>query len=239
MNSTIALVLAGGKKPGLDILSTRRAKAAIPFGGGYRIIDFALTNLSRTAIQHVGILTQHRPESLMDHIMPGHAWGFHTLERDIKILPPYLGRGDFGWYKGTADSLYQNIDFIEKYQPDQVLVVSGDQVYRMNYSRLLDYHRRKGSEITLVVKARGQIPSRRYGVLEMDIHNRVTRFEEKLEEARGNYVSLGIYVFNRRYLVRQLKAMVNAGDRTNQIATDLIIPAVRRGRVRGYPFEDT
>lgn len=237
MKSTVAMVLAGGRKPSLDILSRKRAKAAIPFGGAYRIIDFVLTNLSNTAINHVGILTQHLPESLIDHIVLGHTWGFHTLDREIKILPPYLGRGNFGWYKGSADALYQNLDYIEKYDTDLVLVVSGDHIYQMNYGSLISYHRNLRGPVTIVVKPQAVIPPDRFGVVQLAMDNHVKYFEEKSSTPKGNFISVGIYVFNRDYLVERLHKTAADKKPSSQIALNLIAPAVKHGDVYGYPFE--
>lgn len=237
MKSTVAMVLAGGRKPSLDILSRKRAKAAIPFGGAYRIIDFVLTNLSNTSINYVGVLTQHLPASLIDHIALGHTWGFHTLDREIKILPPYLGRGNFGWYKGPADALYQNLDYIEKYNTDLVLVLAGDHIYQMNYASLISHHRNVGAPVTIVVKPQAVIPPRQFGVAQLAMDNRVKHFEEKSATPQGNFISIGVYVFDRSYLVTRLHRVAADSKASNQIAKDLIAPAVKHNDVYGYPFE--
>src|SRR5262249_22560916 len=148
----VAMVLAGGTVPGLEVLSSKRTKAAVPFGGAYRIIDFALTNLATAGILEVGVLTQHRPESLMSHLANGAAWGMVGLERTLRVLPPYTGEEDSKWYRGSADAVAQNLDFIRDRAPDHVLIVSGDHVYRMDYQRVVERHLESGSDVTLAVQ---------------------------------------------------------------------------------------
>jgi len=142
MRKTVAMVFAGGRAEEMSVLTMRRPKAAVIFGGAYRMIDFALTNLANTAaIENVGILTQYRPASLVDHVGIGLPWDFVGTRRGVRFLPPYLGPETSDWYRGTADALYQNIDFLDLHQPDDVLIVSGDHAYNMDYTALLAFTR--------------------------------------------------------------------------------------------------
>lgn len=233
---TIAFVLAGGKKPSLDILSRKRAKAAIPFGTIYRVIDFALSNLMHSEISHVGVLTQYRPESLMDHIANGEAWDWQGRRRGIKILPPYQRQENSDWYKGTADAVYQNLNFISDRDPETVMLISGDHIYRLDYRQILNWHYQKGADITLVVRHFPAAPPSRFGLMDIDQASRIIAYEEKPETVRYDYISLGIYVFKTEILVPLLIA--DAGKRTtHDIGRDIIGPAIESGRVFAYPYE--
>src|SRR4030042_3514340 len=200
VNDTIAFILAGGKKPPLDILSGKRAKAAIPFGAMYRLIDFVLSNMMHSGISRVGVLTQYRAESLMDHIGDGEAWDLHGRRRGIKILPPYQRHEDSDWYKGAADALYQNLNFISDHTPAKVLIASGDHIYKMNYQEVLRWHNEKQADITLVTRAVPEALPRMYGMAQIEPNFRISAYEEKPEQVRYTDISLGIYIFNTEVL---------------------------------------
>jgi len=144
--------LAGGQGTRLNTLSVKRAKPAVPFAGKYRIIDFALSNCVNSGIYTVGVVTQYRPRSLNDHIQRGQPWDLDRMYGGVHLLQPYQGRGDSDWYRGTADAVYQNLDFIEHYQPDNVLILAGDHIYKMNYAAMLAYHTEKGADVTMPVR---------------------------------------------------------------------------------------
>ena len=200
MKNVVAMVLAGGEYRSLRVLCRKRAKAALPFGGSYRIIDFVLSNLCHSEIFKVGILTQHRPESLIDHIGLGEAWDLFGRERIVKILPPYIGRGEEGWYKGSADAIYQNLNFLDKWNPKYVLILAGDHIYKMNYRSLISFHRRKKAKLTIAVKKYSNIPPGRFGVVEFDNQKKIVRFEEKPLKIFSDYISLGIYCIDYEIL---------------------------------------
>lgn len=203
MREAIAVVLAGGRVEELSVLTERRPKSAVVFGGIYRTIDFALTNLADSGIGRVGILTQYRPSSLMDHVGLGLAWDLVGTTREVRFLPPYQ-HGDTGeWYRGPADALYQNIDFIERNTADDVLTVSGDHVYKMDYRPLLSFHHEKGADLTMAfVPVVGD--ASRYGIGELNAAGQIVNFTEKPAYPRSNLASISVYVFRREVLVDEL-----------------------------------
>ncbi|MBM4370270.1 MAG: glucose-1-phosphate adenylyltransferase [Deltaproteobacteria bacterium] len=199
------MLLAGGRGSRLNILAAHRAKPAVPFGGLYRIIDFALSNVMRSKLRHVGVLTQYRPASLMNHLADGSSWdlGGHTAK--LKILPPFQGRQDFDWYTGTADAVYQNLALLRRYRPQRVLILSGDHIYRMNYREMLDFHDEKGAVATLAAMPVPWEETHRFGILVPDGEGRLVRFQEKPRgQAFSNLASMGIYVFDTEVLVEEL-----------------------------------
>lgn len=235
----IAMVLAGGRVPALHILSQKRAKAAIPFGGIYRIIDFALSNLMNSRINIIGILTQYKPSSLMDHVGIGASWDFIGRTRYVRILPPYKGEEDSDWYRGTADAVYQNINFIEDHHPDYVIVLSAEHIYSMNYSFVIDFHMSKKADCTIVCKKLPVLNPSRFGILDIDTEGRVLHYEEKPQIPKGNYYSLGIYVFNTPFLLERLKEDAEWKDSSHSFAYDIIPNLVGKYRLYAYPFTGT
>ena len=175
MKSTIAMVFAGGRVDELSVLTESRPKAAVVLGGCYRTIDFALSNLADTGIDRVGILAQYRPSSLMDHVGSGMAWDLVGTNRQLRFLPPYLGPGESDWYRGPADALYQNLDFIARSAADDVLVVSGDHAYRMNYEPLLWFHHEHDADLTMAFTPRPD-DSSRFGVGELNAVGQIVNF---------------------------------------------------------------
>ena len=228
----LVLLLAGGIGSRLNILVGHRAKPAVPFGGLYRIIDFSLSNVMNSGLTRVGVLTQYKPLSLMRHIGTGEAWDFTGRTRGIKILPPRTGEKDSDWYRGTADAIRQNIDFIRANPSEQVVILSGDHIYQMDFDAMIAYHRHKKADTTIgmMVVPRNEI--HQFGAGIVDDHNRVVDWEEKPKEAKTNLASMGIYVFDTKYLLDTLSR-----DRQEIDFGMHIIPrAIEEDRVFAYPF---
>lgn len=195
--SVLTLILAGGEGERLSILSQVRAKPGVPFGGKYRIIDFTLSNVVNSGLTNVGILTQYAPRSLMDHIGVGRPWDLDRSHGGVALLQPFIGRGrPRDWYRGTADAVMQNLDFIEDRDPELVLVLAGDHVYKMDYRPFLDLHREKEAEATCAVRTVPIEEAHRFGILSVDGDGRVTDFVEKPAKPPSNLVSMGVYVFS-------------------------------------------
>ncbi len=192
----VAMILAGGQGSRLKELTIRNAKPAVPFGGKYRIIDFALSNCSNSGIDTVGILTQYQPLVLNTHVGIGSPWDLDRREGGVKILPPYMGMEGGRWYKGTANAIYENIHFIDAYDPEYVLLLSGDHIYKMDYSKMLEFHKEKDSQLTVSVIEVPWDECYRFGILNTDEEKRIVEFEEKPENAKSNLASMGIYIFN-------------------------------------------
>ena len=195
--SVLTLILAGGEGERLSILSQVRAKPGVPFGGKYRIIDFALSNTVNSGLTDVGILTQYAPRSLIDHIGVGRPWDLDRSRGGVALLQPFIGRGRArDWYRGTADAVLQNLDFIEDRSPELVLVLAGDHVYKMDYRPFIDMHREKRAAVTCAVRTVPIEDAHRFGILDVNRDGRVTSFVEKPPKPRSNLVSMGVYVFS-------------------------------------------
>jgi glucose-1-phosphate adenylyltransferase len=196
-SGVLTLILAGGEGERLSILSQLRAKPGVPFGGKYRIIDFALSNAVNSGLTDVGILTQYAPRSLMDHIGVGRPWDLDRSHGGVTLLQPYIGRGRArDWYRGTADAVLQNLEFLDGRNPELVLVLAGDHVYKMDYRPFLDFHREKRAEVTCAVRTVPPGEAHRFGILAVDAHGLVTDFIEKPARPPSNLVSMGVYVFS-------------------------------------------
>ena len=200
----IAMLLAGGQGSRLKQLTEKNAKPAVPFGGKYRIIDFALSNCTNSGIDTVGVLTQYEPFVLNHHIGIGSPWDLDRQYGGVKILPPYTTVLGGRWYKGTANAIYENISFIDTYSPKYVLVLSGDHIYNMDYSKMLKYHIKKNAALTVAVKEISIEEASRFGVLIVDEENRIQEFQEKPEKPKSNLASMGIYIFNWKDLRERL-----------------------------------
>jgi glucose-1-phosphate adenylyltransferase len=238
MKKVVAMVLAGGTWGSLGILAERRAKAAIPFGGIYRVIDFVLSNLMNADIERVGILTQYRPASLIDHIGSGASWDLFGWTRGIKVLPPYKGTTDADWYKGTADAVYQNRNFITDHHSEYVMVLAGENVYAMDYRKVLDYHRQKQADCTLVCNPLPAPNPHRFGILSLEPDGRVRSYQEKPKVIAGEYYSAGIYVFTTDFLFEKLAADAVKKKSKHNFADDLIPDMLQsQNRFYGYPFD--
>jgi glucose-1-phosphate adenylyltransferase len=229
--SVLTLILAGGEGERLSILSQVRAKPGVPFGGKYRIIDFTLSNVVNSGLTDVGILTQYAPRSLIDHIGVGRPWDLDRSRGGVALLQPFIGRGrPRDWYRGTADAVLQNLEFIEDRNPELVLVLAGDHVYKMDYRPFLDLHRSRQAEVTCAVRRVPIEEAHRFGILSVDGQQRVTEFIEKPADPAGNLVSMGVYVFSWP-LLRQILTpeLIDFGR-------EVLPSMVSRGR-RVYAYE--
>lgn len=200
----VALVLAGGQGRRLGLLTDEVAKPAIPFGGKYRIIDFSLSNCVNSGIYNVGVLTQYRPHLLSRHIGIGRPWDLDRKGGGVTILPPYTGMQASDWYTGTANAVFQNAEFINGFDPEIIVILSGDHVYGMDYNEMIDYHLSKGASGTIACMRVPLSESKRFGMVVTDFENRVVDFQEKPEKPRSDLASLGIYVFNWPFLKERL-----------------------------------
>ncbi len=236
MENVIALILAGGQGSRLSILSQKRAKPAVIFGGSYRIIDFTLSNVINSGINIVGILTQYKPLSLMDHIGKGEAWGFVGRKRICRILPPYTGIKETDWYLGTADAVFQNISFIEKYKPDYVLILSGDHIYNMDYEKMIKFHIEKKADLTIAVQEVSIKEAHRFGIAVTDKNAQIIEFQEKPEKPKNNLASLGIYVFSREILLKRLIEDSKDAYSEHDFGKNVIPKMINLDRVFAYKF---
>lgn len=230
--SVLTLILAGGEGERLSILSQVRAKPGVPFGGKYRIIDFALSNAVNSGLTDVGILTQYAPRSLIDHIGVGRPWDLDRSRGGVALLQPYIGRGRArDWYRGTADAVLQNLDFIADRDPELVLVLAGDHVYKMDYRPFIEMHRSTGAEVTCAVRTVPIEEAHRFGILDVAPDGRVTAFIEKPPNPPSNLVSMGVYVFSWP-LLRDLLS-----SELNDFGRDILPAMVDEGRkVYAYEF---
>lgn len=232
----IAMLLAGGQGSRLGVLTQGVAKPAVPFGGKYRIIDFALSNCVNSDIDTVGVLTQYQPMELNAYIGNGQPWDLDRMYGGVSILPPYV-KGKAGeWYKGTANSIYQNIPYIDQYSPNYVVVLSGDHVYKMNYRWMLDYHLKTEADCTIAVIEVPMEEASRFGVMNTDEDLRVTEFQEKPEKPKSNLASMGVYIFNwpklKEYLIKDEKNIKSSNDFGKDI-----IPAMLENKERLYAYK--
>lgn len=192
----IAMLLAGGQGSRLGVLTAKVAKPAVSFGGKYRIIDFPLSNCINSGVDTVGVLTQYQPLRLNTHIGIGMPWDLDRNVGGVTILPPYERSTNSEWYTGTANAVYQNLDYIDTYNPDYVLILSGDHIYKMDYEVMLDFHKENNADVTIAVMPVPMEEASRFGIMITDEDNRITEFEEKPEHPRSNLASMGIYIFS-------------------------------------------
>ncbi len=215
LRNTLALILAGGVGSRLNVLVTGRAKPAVPFGGVYRIIDFALSNLMNSGIERAGVLTQYMPYSLTKHLGRGEAWGMVGRRRELRILPPHTGTRASDWYKGTADAIYRNKSYIHRHNPDLILLLSGDHIYYMDYADLIAHHIECGADATVAVMPVPMEEASSFGTVMTDNEGWITGFEEKPEKPRSNLISMGIYVFNAEALNQTLEEVCGSRRETD------------------------
>ena len=192
----IAMLLAGGQGSRLGVLTAKVAKPAVSFGGKYRIIDFPLSNCINSGVDTVGVLTQYQPLRLNTHIGIGMPWDLDRNVGGVTVLPPYEKSTNSEWYTGTANAIYQNLDYIDTYNPDYVLILSGDHIYKMDYEVMLDFHKENNADVTIAVMPVPMEEASRFGIMITDDNNQITEFEEKPEHPRSNLASMGIYIFS-------------------------------------------
>lgn len=232
INKTLVLLLAGGVGSRLNLLVQSRAKPAVPFGGLYRIIDFSLSNVMNSGLTQVGVLTQYKPLSLMNHLGNGAAWDLAGRSRGIKILPPRTGSQDSDWYKGTADAVRQNIDFIKAHPCQEVLILSGDHIYHMDFDQMIQAHRQKKADITIGMMVVPKEDIHQFGTGITDDEGRIVEWEEKPKVARTDLASMGIYVFDTKYLL----ALLAENREEVDFGMHLIPKAIDRDTVYAYRF---
>ena len=203
----IAMLLAGGQGSRLGVLTQKTAKPAVAFGGKYRIIDFPLSNCINSGVDTVGVLTQYQPLKLNSHIGIGIPWDLDRNVGGVSVLPPYEKSEDTEWYTGTANAIYQNLDYMDSFNPEYVLILSGDHIYKMDYEVMLDFHKSRGAEVTIAVMPVPMEEASRFGIMITDENKRIVDFEEKPEHPRSNLASMGIYIFTWKTLKEALIAL--------------------------------
>ena len=222
----VAMLLAGGQGSRLGVLTKKVAKPAVPYGGKYRIIDFPLSNCTNSGIDTVGVLTQYMPLELNSYIGSGAPWDLDLSTGGVFVLPPYQTGKTGDWYRGTANAIYQNMAFIEQYDPDYVLILSGDHIYKMDYNAMLQYHIRKGADATIAVRPVPWEEASRFGIMNTDADDNIVEFEEKPKQPKSNKASMGIYIFSwaklRAYLTADEADKTSANDFGKNIIPTLL-----------------
>ena len=234
----IAMLLAGGQGSRLKVLTEKTAKPAVPFGGKYRIIDFPLSNCVNSGIDTVGILTQYQPLELNEYIGNGQPWGLNKTHSCAQVLPPYERHDKkSGWYKGTANAIYQNIDFIERFDPDYVVILSGDHIYKMDYDAMVAYHEKHNASCTIAVRDVPLKEASRFGILNTNPDNSIYEFEEKPKKPKSTNASMGIYVFNWSVLRDALIADEEDENSSNDFGKNIIPNLLNAGhKMMAYTF---
>lgn len=237
-NEMVAMILAGGQGSRLGVLTKNIAKPAVPYGGKYRIIDFPLSNCSNSGVYTVGVLTQYKPLELNAHIGIGAPWDLDRRDGGVSILPPYQEEKGGNWYKGTANAIYQNIEFIDRYNPEYVLILSGDHIYKMNYEELLKYHKEKKADVTISVIDVTLEEAKRFGIMNTNDDLSIYEFEEKPQHPKSTKASMGIYIFNWKALKKYLKEDETNPNSSNDFGKDIIPVMLRDGlKMYAYPFK--
>lgn len=232
----IAMLLAGGQGSRLGILTKQIAKPAVPYGGKYRIIDFPLSNCVNSGIYTVGVLTQYQPLELNDYIGNGQPWDLDRENGGVHVLSPYQQIKGTEWYKGTANAIYQNINFIERYDPEYVLILSGDHIYKMDYSKMIDYHKEKNADCTIAMLEVPWDEASRFGLMIVNDDGSISEFEEKPKNPRSNKASMGVYVFNWKKLRQYLIEDEAKEGSSNDFGHDLI-PAMHENGERMFAYQ--
>ena len=234
----IAMLLAGGQGSRLYTLTHKTAKPAVSFGGKYRIIDFPLSNCSNSGIDTVGVLTQYQPLVLNEYVGNGLPWDLSRYHGGVSILPPYQTFGGADWYKGTANAIYQNEEFINRYDPDYVLILSGDHIYKMDYSKMLDYHKRNNADCTIAVLRVPIAEASRFGIMSVNDDGSISKFTEKPKNPESDLASMGIYIFNRKKLFKYLRADEEDKSSSNDFGKNIIPTMLKNGeRMFAYHFK--
>lgn len=233
MRDVIALVLAGGKVGDYGVLTLNRPKGALTFAGSYRIIDYALSSLRQAGIEQIGIVIQYLPASLIEHVGVGQPWDLEGYGRTLKVMPPFVGVNNVVWYKGTADALYQNLNFVSDHKPEHVIVLSGEHVYHLDFAAVMEAHRGREADITMVtLEVDPEHARRRFGYVITDETGRVTSYFEKPASPPSTIISTGIYIFRTSVLVDMLKR--NAATEDRNLAKDILQPYA--SSVRSYEY---
>lgn len=232
------MLLAGGRGSRLGVLTKNLAKPAVPFGGKYRIIDFPLSNCVNSGIETVGVLTQYQPLELNEYIGSGQPWDLDSMNAGVHILQPYEQSSGSDWYKGTANAIYQNIPFIERYNPDYVVVLSGDHIYKMDYSKMIAYHKEHDAACTIAVYEVPMEEASRFGILNTNPDGSIYEFDEKPAVPKSNKASMGIYVFSWKKLRAYLEADEKDPNSSNDFGKDVLPTMLNAGeRMFAYRFE--
>lgn len=231
----VAMLLAGGQGSRLYALTQKLAKPAVPFGGKYRIIDFPISNCVNSGIDTVGVLTQYQPFVLNEYIGNGQPWDLDRLNGGIHVLPPYQRANGSDWYKGTANAIYQNISFIERYDPEYVIILSGDQICKQDYADFLRFHKEKNAEFSVAVREVPWDEASRFGIMVADDDDRISEFQEKPKEPKSNLASMGIYIFNWDVLRKYLEEDEADPESENDFGNN-IIPNLLRDSRRMYTY---
>ena len=222
-NNMLAMILAGGRGSRLHELTNKVAKPAVSYGGKYRIVDFPLSNCANSGVDIVGVLTQYESVLLNSYVAAGGRWGLDARESGVFVLPPReKADANLDVYRGTADAISQNIDFIDKYSPEYLLVLSGDHIYKMNYDKMLDYHKEMNADATIAVIEVPMKEASRFGIMNTDGAGRIVEFEEKPEHPKSNLASMGIYIFNWKLLRKMLLADIKDPDSHHDFGKDII-----------------
>ncbi|MDQ0246013.1 glucose-1-phosphate adenylyltransferase [Bacillus fengqiuensis] len=234
----VAMLLAGGKGSRLSSLTQNLAKPAVPFGGKYRIIDFTLSNCTNSGIETVGVLTQYQPLVLHSYIGIGSAWDLDRRDGGVTVLPPYSESSGVKWYKGTASAIYENLNYLKQHEPEYVLVLSGDHIYKMDYSEMLDYHIEKNADATISVIEVPWDEASRFGILNTNEQLEVLEFDEKPAHPKNNLASMGIYIFKWSLLKEYLEMDARNPDSSHDFGKD-VIPLLleEKKRLFAYPFQ--
>ncbi len=233
----VAMLLAGGQGSRLYTLTEKTAKPAVPFGGKYRIIDFPLSNCVNSGIYTVGVLTQYQPLQLNEYVGSGSPWDLDRNQSGFTVLPPYQAKSGADWYKGTANAIYQNLAFIDRYDPDYVLVLSGDHIYKMDYAKMLKAHKEKGADCTIAVLEVPLEEASRFGIMNTDEDLRIVEFEEKPKHPKSTKASMGIYIFNKELLKKYLIADEADPNSSKDFGKNIIPGMLADGcKMFAYPF---
>ena len=234
----IAMLLAGGQGSRLYDLTKQTAKPAVTFGGKYKIIDFPLSNCINSGIDTVGVLTQYQPLALNEYIGNGEPWDLDRTRGGLSVLPPYQGQKASEWYKGTANAIYQNINFIKQYNPDYVLILSGDHIYRMDYAKMLEHHKQTGASCTVATITVPIEEASRFGICNTNPDNSIYEFEEKPKNPKNNQASMGIYIFNADILIEYLEADEADENSSNDFGKNIIPNLLNNGeKLFAYKFD--